>query len=86
MRVIYMTSQFHKCEQCPKLVVGTEYNTNGEERANGKLYYSLVEIPPEIVEGQVRTYYYNAKNFATLPDQEPSVVNEEEQEAIIYQR
>lgn len=42
------------------------------------LYYELERFQPKIG--------YEADHFATLPDQEPSVVNEEEQEAIIYQR
>lgn len=54
------------------------YTVVVEEKHFGAIYYELAECPPDML--------YHSERFVVLPDQESEAINEQEHEAIIYQR
>jgi hypothetical protein len=62
----------------PHPSVGDMCVSMGQWEQGSRWYYQLEGYPEECG--------YNVECFATVPDQEPEVINEQEHEAIIYQR
>ena len=86
MRLMCTSNKDHVCDEMPKIEVGEEVNSIAEKSFLGMEYWQLAEYAGTVIEDVQYRFWYDKRNFATLPDQSAQEMSEESQEAIIYQR